>query len=42
MRYAQGLGGVTRIEDDSALATRTTLRLNIGLGSAALYEQPLK
>jgi hypothetical protein len=42
MRYAQGLAGVTRIEDGSALATRTKLRLNIGLGSAALYEQPLK
>jgi hypothetical protein len=42
MRYAQGLSGVTTIEDDSALATRTTLRLNIGLGSAALYEEPLK
>jgi hypothetical protein len=42
MRYAQGLGGVTTIEDDSALATRTTLRLNIGLGSGALYEEPLK
>ena len=42
MRYAQGVGGVTTIDDDSALATRTTLRLNIGLGSAALYDAPLK
>jgi hypothetical protein len=41
MRYAD-FGGKTTIEDDSALATRTTLRLNIGLGSAALYEEPLK
>ena len=42
MCYAHGPGEVTTIEDDSALATRTTLRLNIGLGSAALYEEPLK
>ena len=42
MHYAQGLGGVTTIDDDSALATRTTLRLNIGLGPAPLYEAPLK
>lgn len=40
MRYAQGVGGVTTIDDDSALATRTTLRLNIGLGPAALYAAP--
>jgi len=42
MRYAHGPGEVTTIQDDSALATRTTLRLNIGLGSAQLYEEPLK
>ncbi len=32
----------TRISDDSSFATRTMLRLNIGLGSAQLYEEPLK
>ncbi|MGZ8401247.1 MAG: hypothetical protein ACXWVI_08110 [Methyloceanibacter sp.] len=42
MRYAHGPGEVTTIDDDSALATRTTLRLNIGLGPAPLYEEPLK
>jgi hypothetical protein len=40
MRYAHGPGEVTAIDDDSGLATRTTLRLNIGL--AGLYEEPLK
>jgi hypothetical protein len=30
----------TRIEDDDAFATRTMLRLNIGLGSAQLYPAP--
>jgi hypothetical protein len=32
----------TRIGDDSSFATRTMLRLNVGLGSAQLYEEPLK
>jgi hypothetical protein len=32
----------THIADDDAFAVRTTLRLNIGLGSAQVYEQPLK
>jgi hypothetical protein len=32
----------TQIVDDDAFAVRTTLRLNIGLGSAQLYEAPLK
>jgi hypothetical protein len=32
----------TRIDDDSAFATRTMLRLNIGFGSSQLYEEPLK
>jgi hypothetical protein len=32
----------TRISDDSSFATRTMLRLNIGLGSSQLYEEPLK
>jgi hypothetical protein len=32
----------THISDDDAFEVRTTLRLNIGLGSAALFEEPLK
>jgi hypothetical protein len=32
----------THIVDDDAFAVRTTLRLNIGLGSAQLYDAPLK
>jgi hypothetical protein len=36
MHYANA-GGVTRIENDDAFATRTMLRLNIGLGSQQLY-----
>jgi len=36
MRYSNG-DRPTRIEDDSAFATRTMLRLNIGLGPAPLY-----
>lgn len=42
MRYANGTGSPTRIEDDSAFLTRTMLRLNIGLGSAGLYPEPVK
>jgi hypothetical protein len=41
MQYAT-LDRPTRIDDDSSFATRTMLRLNIGLGSAQLYEEPLK
>ena len=36
LNYA-GPGGTTRIDDDSVFATRTMLRLNIGLGSSQLY-----
>jgi hypothetical protein len=32
----------TRIDDEGVFASRTMLRLNIGLGSAQLYEEPLK
>ena len=34
--------GTTQIGDDDAFATRTMLRLNIGLGSQQLYHEPLK
>lgn len=37
MRYANGAGRPTTIEDDDEFATRTMLRLNIGLGSQQLY-----
>lgn len=37
-----GTVNVTHIADDDAFEVRTTLRLNIGLGSAQLYEPPLK
>lgn len=37
MEYANGLGSRTRIEDDDVFATRTMLRLNVGLGSQQLY-----
>jgi hypothetical protein len=36
VRYSNG-DRPTRIEDDSAFATRTMLRLNIALGPAPLY-----
>jgi len=36
MRYGS-LGTPTRIDDDSVFATRTMLRLNVGLGSQQLY-----
>lgn len=39
MRYTTG-NRPTRIESDDAFATRTMLRLNIGLGSAQLYPAP--
>ncbi len=32
----------TRIDEEGVFASRTMLRLNIGLGSAQLYEEPLK
>ncbi len=41
MQYAK-YDGTTRISDDDAFATRTMLRLNIGLGSQQLYQEPLK
>jgi len=41
LRYAD-YGGTTRIDDDWAWGSRTMLRLNIGLGSTQLYEDPLK
>jgi len=41
MRYAAG-GDVTRIDDDDMLAVRTQLRVNVGLGSSQLYEQPIR
>jgi hypothetical protein len=42
IHYVNRLGGETRIGEDDAFATRTMLRLNIGLGAAQLYEEPLK
>jgi hypothetical protein len=36
MKYA-GPDGPTRIDDEAVFATRTMLRLNIGLGSQQLY-----
>ncbi len=41
LRYAD-YGGTTKIDDDWAWGSRTMLRLNIGLGSAQLYEEPIK
>jgi hypothetical protein len=41
LQYAR-YGGTTRISDDDSFATRTMLRLNIGLGSEQLYQAPLK
>lgn len=37
MHYANGLGRPTRIDDDAVFASRTMLRLNIGLGPQGLY-----
>ena len=37
-----GTVNVTHISDDDAFEVRTTLRLNVALGSRQLYEQPLK
>ena len=41
MRYADD-NRPTRIEDEAIFASRTMLRLNIGLGSQQLYSEPLK
>ena len=41
MRYAD-TSRPTRINDDDVFASRTMLRLNIGLGSQQLYQEPLK
>jgi hypothetical protein len=40
MRYANDDGRPTRIDDEGAFASPTMLRLNIGLGPAALYPAP--
>jgi hypothetical protein len=37
MKYANDDGRPTRISDDDAFASRTMLRLNIGLGPEGLY-----
>jgi len=42
MRYADDSGRPTRIDDEGVFASRTMLRLNIGLGSSQLYQEPLK
>jgi hypothetical protein len=42
MRYNNGSGRVTRIDDDGVFASRTMLRLNIGFGPSELYQEPLK
>jgi hypothetical protein len=42
VHYVDRLGGELRIGEDDAFATRTMLRLNVGLGAAQLYEEPLK
>jgi hypothetical protein len=41
MHYADS-GRPTRIDDEGVFASRTMLRLNIGFGSAQLYEEPIK
>ena len=41
LRYADD-DRATRIDDEGVFASRTMLRLNIGLGSPQLYEEPLK
>ena len=41
MRYAN-TSRPTRISDDDVFASRTMLRLNIGLGSQQLYPEPMK
>jgi hypothetical protein len=48
MRYndgdngANGIVNQARIFDDDAFVTRTSIRLNIGLGPTQLYEEPVK
>jgi hypothetical protein len=42
MRYANGNGSPTQIDDEGLFASRTMLRLNIGLGASQLYDEPLK
>jgi len=42
MRYADDSGRPTRIDDEGVFASRTMLRLNIGLGSSQLYQEPMK
>lgn len=42
IRYSGEFDQTARIDEDDAFATRTMLRLNIGLGAQQLYEQPLK
>ena len=42
MRYADEDGRPTRLDDEGVFASRTMLRLNIGLGSQQLYSEPLK
>ena len=42
MHYADDDGRPTRIDDEGVFASRTMLRLNIGLGSQQLYDEPLK
>jgi hypothetical protein len=42
MQYDNLSDSGTKLGEDSAFATRTTFRLNIGLGPAALYAPPLK
>jgi hypothetical protein len=42
MHYADGSGSLTRIDDEGIFASRTMLRLNIGFGSAQLYEESMK
>ena len=42
MHYADDDGRPTRIDYDGVFASRTMLRLNIGLGAAQLYDEPLK
>lgn len=42
MRYANDDGRPTQIDDEGVFASRTMLRLNIGLGSQQLYDEPLK
>jgi hypothetical protein len=42
LHYADGAGRPTRIEDDGVFASRTMIRLNIGLGPTQLYEEPLR